>query len=59
MRVAGANVGEIESVSVSRPGETVAYHDGKPVAVKMNFGPGAPPAARRITRVTSAMFFGK
>jgi phospholipid/cholesterol/gamma-HCH transport system substrate-binding protein len=33
VRVAGANVGEIESVSVSRPGETVAYKDGKPVAV--------------------------
>ena len=33
VRVAGANVGTIESVSVSRPGETVAYHDGKPVAV--------------------------
>jgi ABC-type transporter Mla subunit MlaD len=33
VRVAGANVGEIESVSVSRPGETVAYKDGEPVAV--------------------------
>jgi len=33
VRVAGANVGEIESVSVSRPGEPVAYRDGKPVAV--------------------------
>ncbi len=33
VRVAGANVGEIESVSVSRPGETVAYEDGKPVSV--------------------------
>jgi ABC-type transporter Mla subunit MlaD len=33
VRVAGANVGTIESVSVSRPGETVAYHDGKPVSV--------------------------
>jgi phospholipid/cholesterol/gamma-HCH transport system substrate-binding protein len=33
VRVAGANVGEIESVSVSRPGETVAYEDGKPIAV--------------------------
>ncbi|MGV1046902.1 MAG: MlaD family protein [Solirubrobacterales bacterium] len=33
VRVAGANVGTIESVSVSRPGETVAYEDGKPVSV--------------------------
>lgn len=33
VRVAGANVGTIESVSVSRPGETVAYKDGKPVSV--------------------------
>ncbi len=33
VRVAGANVGTIESVNVSMPGETVAYRDGKPVAV--------------------------
>jgi ABC-type transporter Mla subunit MlaD len=33
VRVAGANVGTIESVSVSRPGETVAYRDGKPISV--------------------------
>ncbi|MGD9737734.1 MAG: MlaD family protein [Solirubrobacterales bacterium] len=33
VRVAGANVGTIDSVSVSRPGETVAYKDGKPVSV--------------------------
>jgi ABC-type transporter Mla subunit MlaD len=33
VRVAGANVGTIESVSVSRPGEPVAYRDGKPVSV--------------------------
>lgn len=33
VRVAGANVGTIESVSVSMPGETVAYHQGKPVAI--------------------------
>ena len=33
VRVAGANVGTIESVDVSMPGETVAYRDGKPVAV--------------------------
>ena len=33
VRVAGANVGEIESVSVSRPGEPVAYKNGKPVSV--------------------------
>jgi phospholipid/cholesterol/gamma-HCH transport system substrate-binding protein len=32
VRVAGANVGVIESVDVSMPGETVAYRDGKPVA---------------------------
>jgi ABC-type transporter Mla subunit MlaD len=31
VRVAGANVGEIESVSVSMPGEAVAYKQGKPV----------------------------
>jgi phospholipid/cholesterol/gamma-HCH transport system substrate-binding protein len=31
VRVAGANVGEIEEVSVSMPGETVAYKNGKPV----------------------------
>jgi ABC-type transporter Mla subunit MlaD len=33
VRVAGANVGTIESVDVSMPGETVAYRDGEPVAV--------------------------
>jgi phospholipid/cholesterol/gamma-HCH transport system substrate-binding protein len=33
VRVAGANVGTIESVDVSMPGETVAYKNGKPVAV--------------------------
>jgi phospholipid/cholesterol/gamma-HCH transport system substrate-binding protein len=33
VRVAGANVGTIDSVDVSMPGETVAYRDGKPVAV--------------------------
>ena len=33
VRVAGANVGTIESVGVSRPGETVAYKDGEPVSV--------------------------
>jgi phospholipid/cholesterol/gamma-HCH transport system substrate-binding protein len=33
VRVAGANVGEIESVDVTRPGETVAYRNGKPVSV--------------------------
>ena len=31
VRVAGANVGTIESVSVSMPGETVAYKNGKGV----------------------------
>ena len=33
VRVAGANVGTIESVSVSMPGETVAYRNGKPASV--------------------------
>jgi phospholipid/cholesterol/gamma-HCH transport system substrate-binding protein len=33
VRVAGSNVGEIESVGVTMPGETVAYRDGKPVSV--------------------------
>jgi phospholipid/cholesterol/gamma-HCH transport system substrate-binding protein len=33
VRVAGANVGTIESVDVSMPGETVAYRDGEPVSV--------------------------
>jgi len=33
VRVAGANVGTIDSVDVSMPGETVAYRDGKGVAV--------------------------
>jgi ABC-type transporter Mla subunit MlaD len=32
VRVAGANVGTIESVNVTMPGETVAYKDGKPVS---------------------------
>jgi phospholipid/cholesterol/gamma-HCH transport system substrate-binding protein len=32
VRVAGANVGTIEEVKVSMPGETVAYENGKPVA---------------------------
>jgi ABC-type transporter Mla subunit MlaD len=33
VRVAGANVGEIESVGVTLPGEISAYEDGKPKAV--------------------------
>ncbi len=33
VRVAGANVGTIDSVDVSMPGQTVAYRDGEPVAV--------------------------
>ena len=33
VRVAGANVGTIESVDVSMPGETVAYRNGKPASV--------------------------
>src|SRR5215203_3341758 len=32
VRVAGANVGEIESVNVTMPGDTVAYEDGKAVS---------------------------
>jgi ABC-type transporter Mla subunit MlaD len=31
VRVAGATVGQIESVDVTEPGETVAYENGKPV----------------------------
>lgn len=33
VRVAGANVGTIESVDVSMPGETVDFRNGKPVSV--------------------------
>ncbi len=33
VRVAGANVGEIESVGVTQPGEVDSYKDGKPQAV--------------------------
>ncbi len=33
VRVAGANVGTIESVGVSMPGEIDAYRNGKPVAM--------------------------
>jgi phospholipid/cholesterol/gamma-HCH transport system substrate-binding protein len=33
VRVAGANVGEIDSVDVTMPGDTVAYKDGKPVSI--------------------------
>jgi ABC-type transporter Mla subunit MlaD len=33
VRVAGANVGTIESVNVTMPGETVRYRNGKPVSV--------------------------
>jgi ABC-type transporter Mla subunit MlaD len=33
VRVAGANVGTIESVNVSMPGETVKYENGKPISV--------------------------
>ncbi len=32
VRVAGANVGTIESVDVTMPGETVAYENGEPVS---------------------------
>ena len=33
VRVAGANVGTIQSVDVTKPGETVKYEDGEPVSV--------------------------
>jgi ABC-type transporter Mla subunit MlaD len=33
VRVAGANVGEIESVDVTRPGEVDSYEDGEPQAL--------------------------
>lgn len=33
VRVAGANVGTIESVDVTKPGETVAFRNGEPVSV--------------------------
>ena len=33
VRVAGANVGEVESVGVTMPGEVSAYEDGKPEAI--------------------------
>ncbi len=33
VRVAGANVGTIESVAVTKPGDTVKYDNGKPVSV--------------------------
>ena len=31
VRIAGANVGEVQSVGVSMPGELDAYRNGKPV----------------------------
>ncbi|HEX5498413.1 MAG TPA: MlaD family protein, partial [Thermomicrobiales bacterium] len=33
VRIAGANVGEIESVGVTMPGEVDGYKNGKPIAV--------------------------
>jgi phospholipid/cholesterol/gamma-HCH transport system substrate-binding protein len=44
VRVAGANVGEIESVGVTMPGETDAYQNGKPASV-----PGKAVIAMKIT----------
>jgi phospholipid/cholesterol/gamma-HCH transport system substrate-binding protein len=44
VRVAGANVGEIESVDVTQPGEIDSYKDGKPRAV-----PGKAVIAMKIT----------
>jgi len=44
VRVAGATVGEIESVGVTMPGEVDGYKDGKPVAV-----PGKAVIAMKIT----------
>jgi phospholipid/cholesterol/gamma-HCH transport system substrate-binding protein len=43
VRVAGATVGEIESVDVTMPGETIGYEDGQPVAL-----PGKAVIAMRI-----------
>lgn len=44
VRVAGANVGEIESVGVTMPGEVDGYRNGKPIAV-----PGKAVIAMKIT----------
>lgn len=44
VRVAGANVGEIESVGVTMPGEVDGYRNGKPIAV-----PGKAVLAMKIT----------
>jgi ABC-type transporter Mla subunit MlaD len=44
VRVAGANVGEIESVGVTMPGEIDGYKNGKPIAV-----PGKAVIAMKIT----------
>lgn len=44
VRVAGANVGEIESVDVTRPGEVDSYEDGKAQAI-----PGKAVIVMRIT----------
>jgi phospholipid/cholesterol/gamma-HCH transport system substrate-binding protein len=48
VRVAGANVGTIEEVSVSRPGEPVAYENGKQV--------DAPGKAIIVMKITDAGF---
>lgn len=44
VRVAGATVGEIESVGVTMPGEVDGYEDGKPISV-----PGKAVIAMKIT----------
>ncbi len=44
VRIAGANVGEIESVGVTMPGEVDSYKDGEPMAV-----PGKAVIAMKIT----------
>ncbi len=44
VRVAGANVGEIESVDVTLPGEVDSYEDGRPQAI-----PGKAVIAMKIT----------
>ena len=50
VRVAGATVGEIESVGVTMPGEIDGYENGKPIAV-----PGKAVLAMKITDPNSPM----
>ena len=48
VRVAGANVGEIESVGVTMPGEISSYENGKPKAI-----PGKAVIVMKITTPAS------